>query len=102
LLFCLRIKTSPLQLKDSDISYVILGHSERRTLFNETSAFVAQKTKAALSSSLTVILCVGETLQERESGKTDEVVQQQLKAVVETVDESDWALVLIFFHPLLC
>jgi triosephosphate isomerase len=85
--------SSPLQLKDADISYVILGHSERRTLFHETSSFVAQKTQAALSASLTVILCVGETLSQRESGKTDEVVQEQLKVVVETIKEADWAYV---------
>jgi triosephosphate isomerase len=81
---------SPAQLANAEIPYVILGHSERRVLFHETSSLVADKTKAALAAKLTVILCCGETLEERESGNTDSVVQEQLKAVVESITESDW------------
>ena len=66
------------------------GHSERRTLFHETSKIVAQKTRAALDVSLAVILCVGETLEQRESGQTKKVVEEQLKAVVDLLKESDW------------
>jgi triosephosphate isomerase len=66
------------------------GHSERRTLFHETSELVAEKTRAALDASLSVILCVGETLQERESGQTTAVVESQLKAVVDLLKENDW------------
>ena len=66
------------------------GHSERRTLFHETSEIVAQKTRAALDVSLAVILCVGETLEQRESGQTKKVVEEQLKAVVDLLKESDW------------
>lgn len=69
------------------------GHSERRTIFHETSELVAQKTKAALEAGLSVILCVGETLQEREASQTAEVVQAQLKPVVAALKESDWACV---------
>lgn len=90
---------SPAQLADAGIPYVILGHSERRTLFHETSELVAQKTKAALDGSLSVILCVGETLQEREAGQTTQVVESQLRAVVTVLNESDWGRVVIAYEP---
>lgn len=90
---------SPAQLSDAKIPYVILGHSERRSLFHETSELVAQKTKAALNSSLKVILCVGETLQEREAGETAAVVEKQLQAVVDVLRESDWSNIVIAYEP---
>lgn len=90
---------SPAQLADAGIPYVIIGHSERRTLFHETSELVAQKTKAALDGSLSVILCVGETLQEREAGKTTQVVESQLREVVTVLNESDWDRVVIAYEP---
>jgi len=90
---------SPAQLADSGIPFVILGHSERRTLFHETSEIVAQKTVAALASGLKIILCIGETLQERESGATDKVVQEQLECVVKQIKESDWSNVVIAYEP---
>lgn len=90
---------SPAQLVDAGIPYVILGHSERRTLFHETPEFVAQKTKAALNATLKVILCVGETLPERETGQTAVVVQKQLQAVVDVLQESDWSGVVIAYEP---
>jgi len=90
---------SPSQLVDAAIPYVILGHSERRTLFHETSKIVAQKTKAALEAPLKVILCIGETLQERESGKTALVCEEQLKAVVAVLKESDWINIVIAYEP---
>lgn len=90
---------SPAQLVDAGIPYVILGHSERRTLFHETSEFVAQKTKAALNATLKAILCFGETLPERETGQTAVVVQKQLQAVVDVLQESDWSGVVIAYEP---
>ena len=99
---------SPAQLADAGIPYVILGeatfytsltslnsiaragHSERRTLFHETSELVAKKTKAALDGSLSVILCVGETLQERGENMTTNVVEAQLKAAVALLNENDF------------
>lgn len=68
----------------------LIGHSERRTLFHETSDLVATKTKAAIEVGLKVILCIGETLQEREANKTAEVCEAQLKAVVDVIKEADW------------
>jgi triosephosphate isomerase (TIM) len=66
------------------------GHSERRTLFHETSELVATKTRAALDAGLKVILCIGETLEQRESGQTSQVCEAQLKAVVDLAKEVDW------------
>ncbi|KAH9965284.1 triose phosphate isomerase [Russula dissimulans] len=90
---------SPSQLVDAGIPYVILGHSERRTLFGETSAIVAEKTRAALDVGLRVILCVGETLAEREAGRTQQVVEAQLQAVVALLSPDDWSRVVIAYEP---
>src|SRR5438045_9375146 len=70
-------------LRDYGCTYVIVGHSERRTLFGETDAAVAEKFAAAQSAGLVPILCVGETLAEREGNQTEAVVARQLRAVVE-------------------
>ncbi len=69
---------SPLMLKDVECSYVIIGHSERRQYFGETDQTVNRKIKAALKAGLGVILCIGETLQERESNRTFEVLKRQI------------------------
>lgn len=61
------------QVVDLGVKYTLAGHSERRTLYNETDEDVAKKTKAALAVGLTVIVCIGETLQQREAGQTEEV-----------------------------
>ncbi|KAF9269803.1 Triosephosphate isomerase [Marasmius fiardii PR-910] len=90
---------SPKQLSDAGIPYVILGHSERRTLLHETSEFVAEKTRAALDSGLSVILCIGETLKERESGETAKVCEAQLKPVVDALKQSDWSKIVIAYEP---
>ncbi|KAI6102508.1 Triosephosphate isomerase [Pisolithus croceorrhizus] len=106
---------SPAQLADAGVPYVILGnahlpnhaapfnttsymgHSERLTLFHETSELVAQKTKVALDGSLPVILCVGETLQEREAGQTTRAVEKELRALVTVLNESDG--IVIAYEP---
>jgi triosephosphate isomerase len=90
---------SPAQLVDSGVLYVILGHSERRTLFAETSADVATKTRAALDAGLRVILCVGETLTEREAGRTQQVVEEQLQAVVKLLKPADWSHIVVAYEP---
>ena len=73
---------SPPMLKDSGCTYVIVGHSERRSIFGEPDATVAQKTAAAIAAGLIPIVCVGETLEEREAKKTLEVIERQVGAVL--------------------
>ena len=75
---------SAAMLKDVGCRYAIVGHSERRQYHGETDVLVADKAKAALAEGVTPIVCVGETLAEREAGQTDEVVKRQLAAVIHT------------------
>jgi triosephosphate isomerase len=75
---------SAAMLKDFGVRYAIVGHSERRQYHGETDELVATKAQRALASGITPIVCVGETLAEREAGKTDEVVKRQLAAVIHT------------------
>lgn len=75
-------EVSASMLKDFGATYAIIGHSERRAIFGETSIAVAEKFRAAQDAGLTPILCVGETLAERESGITEHVVGEQLDAVI--------------------
>jgi triosephosphate isomerase len=75
-------EVSPLMLKEFGVRYCIVGHSERRQYYFETDAQVAAKAKSALAHGMTPIVCVGESLAEREAGKTEEVVKRQLAAVI--------------------
>jgi triosephosphate isomerase len=80
-------------------THVILGHSERRTLFGEQDAFINKKVITALKNQLRPILCVGETLAERESGTTLKVVQTQLEAGLEGVSKEQAATVIVAYEP---
>ena len=77
-------EVSAAMLNDFGTRYAIVGHSERRQYHFETDALVADKAKAALAAGITPIVCVGETLAEREAGRTEEVVKRQLGAVIHT------------------
>lgn len=79
---------SPAMIKDIGVNWVILGHSERRQVFGESDELIADKVAHALEQGLKVIACIGETLQEREAGKTEEVVFRQTKAIADKV--KDW------------
>ncbi len=92
-------EVSGAMLVDFGCRYVIVGHSERRSLFGETSPVVAQKYAAALNAGLTPILCVGETLGERESGATESVVGAQLDAVLEGAGALSFAHAVIAYEP---
>src|SRR5690625_2777552 len=80
-------------------TYVILGHSERREIFGETDEFINQKVLAALNNRLKPIICVGETLEQREAGEAFEVVGRQLKAALENVSKGFAELVIIAYEP---
>ena len=86
-------------LKACGVEYVIIGHSERRTIFGETDAAVNQKVHAALEAGLKVILCVGETLFERGNNVTDETVSRQVKLGLLGVTEEQLANVIIAYEP---
>jgi triosephosphate isomerase len=86
-------------LKDVGCSHVIIGHSERRQFYSETDASVNKKTKAALESKLTAIVCVGEMLAEREAGNAEKVVETQLKGALEGLTVADMERIIIAYEP---
>ncbi len=86
-------------LKDFGCKYVIVGHSERRTLYGETDSLVADKYARVLNEWLTPILCVGELLEEREAGKKEEVVARQLDAVIDRVGIAGIGKGVIAYEP---
>merc|ERR1719213_519223 len=87
------------QLKDICVQWTLTGHSERRTLCKESDEDVAKKTKAAIDSGVTVMACIGELLEERESGKTDEVNARQLQAIADELEPAHWGSVVIAYEP---
>ncbi len=92
-------EVSPVMLRSLFCTFVILGHSERREYFHEDDAFINEKVHAALQSSLKPILCVGETLEQREAGKTMEVVKRQLAGGLEGVDAGKADHIVIAYEP---
>lgn len=86
-------------IKDFGARHVIVGHSERRSLYGETSALVAEKVKAALDNDLTPLLCVGESLEQREAGETETVVAEQINAVIELVGIGAFRNIIIAYEP---
>jgi triosephosphate isomerase len=90
---------SPKMLKSAGCKYVILGHSERRQYFGETDGSINIKTKKALVSGLIPIICVGETLQEREKNITNQVVTTQVKGCLEGIPEKDVEKSIIAYEP---
>ena len=79
--------------------YVLVGHSERRTIYGESDAVVAEKFAAALGSGLVPVLCVGEKLDEREGGLTDQVVSRQMAAVLDRVGVAAFARAVVAYEP---
>ncbi|ALO29994.1 triose-phosphate isomerase [Porphyromonas gingivalis] len=79
--------------------YVIIGHSERRVYYHETSPILMEKVKLALSNGLTPIFCVGEVLEEREAGKHFEVVARQVEEALFTLDQTDFAKLILAYEP---
>jgi len=86
-------------VKDTGATYVIIGHSERRQYFGETNETVNKKIKAALAVGLTPIVCIGEVLEERESGKTNDVLKEQLEGSLANLSSDEMAKIVLAYEP---
>lgn len=93
-------EVSPLMLNKLGVRYVIVGHSERREYFGETDETVNKKVKAVLAQEMAPILCVGETLEERESGGTEAKVSSQVRAGLDGVSKDQVASMVIAYEPI--
>lgn len=91
---------SPSMLKSLNVEYVILGHSERRMYFGETDETVNKKMVTALKYEITPILCVGESLEERESGKMEQVLETQIRGAFLNLSKEDALKVVIAYEPI--
>jgi triosephosphate isomerase len=92
-------EVSPAMIKDAGASFVILGHSERRALYGETDAFINRKAKLALEQGLTPVVCVGETLAEREAGKTLQVVETQVRGSLAGLTAAQMEKTVVAYEP---
>jgi triosephosphate isomerase len=92
-------EVSPTQLEELDLQGVVLGHSERRSYYNESNAAVNAKTKSALAHGLVPIVCVGETLSEREAEQTDAVVTQQIQESLKDLSAEQISRVVVAYEP---
>ncbi|MBS7350480.1 MAG: triose-phosphate isomerase [Comamonas sp.] len=90
---------SAAMLQEFGVCYALVGHSERRQYHGETDAVVAAKAQAALAAGMTPVVCIGETLAEREAGQTEAVVQRQLGAVLDTVGKDDVLRLVVAYEP---
>ncbi len=88
-----------LMLKEAGASFVLLGHSERRHVFGETNAFIHRKVRRALQDDIQPILCVGETAQEREAGKTEEVLEEQLSSALKDIPPEEGSRLIVAYEP---
>lgn len=91
---------SPVALADIGVKYVIIGHSERREMFNETDEGVNKKAHAAFAHGITPIICCGETLEQRESGQTNELVGNQIKIALTGLTEDQVKQSVIAYEPI--
>lgn len=92
-------EVSGAMLKEAGVEYVIIGHSERRQYFGETDETVNKRLKAALAAGLKPIVCVGELLEEREGGKTEKVLDVQLRKGLEGISAADMEKVVLAYEP---
>jgi triosephosphate isomerase len=93
-------EVSPGMLARLGVAYVIVGHSERREIFGETDEWVNKKVKAVLANGMTPIMCVGETLEEREAGETEAKVSRQVQAGLDGVDAQQVGSMVIAYEPI--
>ncbi len=92
-------EVSPALLKDVGCACVIVGHSERRQIFGESDAFINQKVRAVLREGLTVILCIGETLDEREGGQMFDVLTRQVRLGLQNINPTEMNTVVLAYEP---
>jgi triosephosphate isomerase len=92
-------EVAPAMLRDIGCKYVIVGHSERRAMYGEDNECVARKFAATLKAGLQPILCVGETLEDREAGQTEEIIESQLRAVLNLVGIDAFATAVLAYEP---
>jgi triosephosphate isomerase len=92
-------EVAPVMLKDVGCSHVIIGHSERRQFYGETDSSVNRKAKAAITAGLVAIVCVGESLEEREAGNAENIVKRQLLAGLEGLTVADTERIIIAYEP---
>ena len=92
-------EVSPVMLKSIGVEYVILGHSERREYFKESDEFINEKVKAVLAAGMLPILCIGEKLEERESGKTAEVTETQIRGGLKDLTAEEAKKVIVAYEP---
>lgn len=90
---------SPKMLKEIGVEYVILGHSERREYFHENDEFINEKVKAVLAEEMTPILCIGEKLEDRESGRTNQVNEMQLRGGLLGISAEEAKKIIIAYEP---
>lgn len=92
-------EVSPLMVKDCGASFILIGHSERRHVFHETDIDVNKKIKAALSHGLQPMLCIGELLEQRENGETENVLKAQLETAFSGIDKDGASKISIAYEP---
>ncbi len=92
-------EVSTMMLKELFVRYVIIGHSERRTLFGETDAIINAKIKQARISNLKPLFCIGETLEERDAGKLEDVLRTQISGGLKDISEKDMKEIVVAYEP---
>jgi len=93
-------ETSPAALRDLGVQFVVLGHSERREYFHETDEDVNKKVHAVLDQSMTPIICVGETSEEQDAGKTEEKIKRQVEEALKEVSQEQASKLIIAYEPI--
>lgn len=88
-----------LMLKEAGAHFVLLGHSERRQIFKESDAFINRKVKRALAEGIQPVVCVGETLEEREANRTEEVLARQLRESLEGISSAEFSQLVLAYEP---
>ena len=92
-------EVSVAMLKDVGATHALVGHSERRSLYGETDSVVLAKAQQLIANGMVAVVCVGETLAERQAGKAQDVVAEQLKLLIEQVSVADWQQIVIAYEP---